>query len=1092
MPLLTRQNVDPNLFRYYLGWNEQEKGKTLYQQGQAKVTEFAGESAVCEVSEKKRTYTIRIRVSQNQVIFACTCQENNPKPRLCHHTLAATYALRDYLKNEAEKDWRYRLELTLSSAPTPSAKKPSQSPATLPPGLVLIGLATSKQNNSPFFYAYLHPYFLSAESWEPLRALSTALSPQEVFDLLTSKEDWHSLVRPYMQGAPVEPLNLSFEGRELVDLLIGSSYQQYQQLSSHYFRRYLPVISFERLLLLKHLNLPIFLEENAHFSPLLRVASQPVPLQAVLIEEKTHLELQAGLQLEDQTYTLARQKLRIFFNTSPVWALAGETLVQIENPESLSMLSIFPLKIPLSDAETFRERYFGRLSNYLPIVGEMVKWEIIQEKPIPRLYLSKKEDEPLKAEMRFAYGEYEFVSQGHKTPVEEIIQYPGQWGGVKVLRNVKEELFYYELLNDARYGLKRAGNNLPGVFQIRARIHPYDFLTRCVPALVEAGFEIFGEKDIAKINRNKPRLSLNISSGIDWFDVQAVVHYGDQQVSLNEIRRALKRSERYIKLADGSIGQIPEEWLQRYKHLFSLAQETEDGLRVSNLQLSLLDELLADAEIQNIAPEFHARRERLKSFERIVEQPLPKGFRGELRPYQKSGYDWLHFLYEYGFGGILADDMGLGKTIQALAFLLSLKERGQLSRPALLVVPKSLLVNWQREAERFTPDLRLLQFTGQGRKKEATHFDGYDLVVTTYGTMLRDIEFLRTYRFSYVILDESQAIKNPLAQSSKAARLLQADHRLCLTGTPVENNVYELWSQFAFLNPGLLGNLDTFKRELASTIERRDEVSQITLQTLRRLVYPFILRRTKGQVAPELPPRTERIIYIDLEPAQRKLYQQTREYYRRLLLGLLEENQDINDVRFKILEGLLRLRQVCIHPRLVEPTYRGESAKFEILLETLETLRAEGHKALIFSQFVEALGLLRAEMDAHGIPYAYLDGQTRNRQEEVDRFQNDPHLPFFLLSLKAGGVGLNLTAADYVLHIDPWWNPAVEMQAADRAHRIGQDKPVFIYKFIARDTVEEKIMLLQERKRELVEQLITSESSIFKSLTKEDVQALFS
>jgi len=1094
MYLLTRQNIDPNHFRYYLDWREQDKGKTLYQQAQAKVTEFTGESAVCEVSEKKQTFTVKIQVSRNQIIFGCTCQANNPNPRLCRHELAATYALRDYLQSVAEKDWRYRLELILSSAPTPPAPKKSQPPQTFPPGLVLIGLETSKQSNKPFFYARLRPYFLTAQIWAPLHELGDHPLPQEIFDLLTGNKDWQPLVQPYLSGAPIEPLNLSFEGKELLNLAINSnySYQQYRQISSYYSNTYLPVIPFERLPLLAHLNLPLFLEQNNRFSSLLRVASQPAPLQAILIEEEKHLELQAGLELEGQTYTLSGRKLRIFSETNPLWALAGETLVQIENPESLPTLSIFPLKIPRSEAETFRERYFSRLGNYLPIVGETVKWEIIQQKPIPRLYLSKKGEEPLEAEMRFAYGEYEFVSQGYKIPAEEIIQHPSQWGGIKVLRDVEEELRCYNLLTDARYGLKRARNDRPGTFQIRARTHPYDFLTKCIPALTEAGFEIFGEKDIARINRHKPVLSLNISSGIDWFDVQAVAQYGDQQVSLNEIRRALKRGERYIKLADGSIGQIPEEWLERYKHLFNLAQETEDGLRVSDLQLSLLDELLAEAETQNIAPEFHARRERLKSFERIVEQPLPQGLRGELRPYQKSGYDWLHFLREYGFGGILADDMGLGKTIQALAFLLSLKERGELPRPALLVVPKSLLFNWQREAERFTPDLRLLQFTGQGRKKEPAHFEGYDLVITTYGIVLRDIEFLRDYRFSYVILDESQAVKNPLAQSSKAVRLLQADHRLCLTGTPVENNVYELWSQFAFLNPGLLGNLDTFKSEFGSAIERREEASQTTLQTLRRLVYPFILRRTKEQVAPELPPRTERIIYTDLEPAQRKLYQQTRDYYRGLLMGLLEESEDINDVRFKILEGLLRLRQVCIHPRLVEPTYRGESAKFEILLETLETLQSEGHKALIFSQFVQTLSLLRGEMDARGIPYAYLDGQTQNRQQQVDRFQNDPALPFFLISLKAGGVGLNLTAADYVLHIDPWWNPAVEMQAADRAHRIGQDKPVFIYKFIARETVEEKIMLLQERKRELVEQLIASEGGIFKSLTKEDVEVLFS
>ncbi len=387
--------------------------------------------------------------------------------------------------------------------------------------------------------------------------------------------------------------------------------------------------------------------------------------------------------------------------------------------------------------------------------------------------------------------------------------------------------------------------------------------------------------------------------------------------------------------------------------------------------------------------------------------------------------------------------------------------------------------------------MTFLEYVGNLRKKDHSALEKHDVVLTTYGTMLRDITFLRAYRFSYVILDESQAIKNPLAQSSKAVRLLQADHRLCLTGTPVENNTFELWSQFAFLNPGLLGSLEYFKREFAAVIEQRDAQAQETTQLLRRLIYPFILRRTKEQVAPELPPRSERILYTDLEPAQRKLYQRTRDYYRGLLLGMLEES-DINDVRMQILEGLLRLRQVCIHPRLIEPTYQGPAAKFELLLETLETLQAENHKALIFSQFVQTLALLRKEMDQRGMRYAYLSGQTHDRQEQVDLFQNDPQVPFFLISLKAGGLGLNLTAADYVLLLDPWWNPAVEMQAADRAHRIGQDKPVFIYKFIARETVEEKILQLQERKRELVEQLISAEGGFFKALTKEDIQLLFS
>jgi non-specific serine/threonine protein kinase len=338
------------------------------------------------------------------------------------------------------------------------------------------------------------------------------------------------------------------------------------------------------------------------------------------------------------------------------------------------------------------------------------------------------------------------------------------------------------------------------------------------------------------------------------------------------------------------------------------------------------------------------------------------------------------------------------------------------------------------------------------------------------------------------MLDESQAIKNPQALTSKAARSLRANHRLVLTGTPVENSTMELWSQFAFLNPGLLGSMEYFKETFVNPIEKKND--EATAQFLRKMIYPFILRRTKDQVAPELPPRTERILYCDMEPAQRKLYNKLRDYYRGLLLGMIETD-GMNHARMKVLEGLLRLRQVSNHPRLVEEKYRGESAKFELLIETLETLRAEGHKALVFSQFVQMLRLVRGALDARGIPYLYLDGRTHDRQERVDTFQNDPNYPFFLISLKAGGLGLNLTAADYVIHIDPWWNPAVEMQATDRTHRIGQDKPVFVYKMITRDSVEEKILRLQEHKKELVESLITTEGSFFKSLNEEDINVLF-
>ncbi|HTX92002.1 MAG TPA: SNF2-related protein, partial [Anaerolineales bacterium] len=732
--------------------------------------------------------------------------------------------------------------------------------------------------------------------------------------------------------------------------------------------------------------------------------------------------------------------------------------------------------------------YYHQIAARLPVHGEMVEVQDVTAEAIPRLYL-RAERGTLMAEVRFGYGEHEL--QADPDPVHQsTMDLPGSWTLLHIHRQPEREAQFYELLTDARFGLKRAGREFPyGTFEIRARLHPYDFLMHCIPALTQAGFEIFGDTSaLGKINHNTPVLRVSVNSGLDWFELNATVQYGDQEIALAEVRKALRKGEHYIKLADGSIGQIPEAWLERYKHLFALGEETGSGLRLNNLQLSLVDELLADADKTEIAPEFYQQRDRLKTLDGIQPQPAPRGFTGQLRPYQQAGLDWLHFLRDYRFGGILADDMGLGKTIQVLAFLQSLKEAGA-GGTTLLVVPKSLLANWQRESARFTPDLQILEYYGTSRNKGAVDFGAFDIVLTTYGTLLRDIEHLRAYCFQYAILDESQAIKNPMAQSARAVRLIQAEHRLAMTGTPVENNTFELWSQFAFVNPGLLGSMEYFKREFAAPIENRQ--SEETAALLKRMIHPFLLRRTKEQVAPELPPRTERIVFTDLEPSQRKLYQQTRDYYRGLLLGIIDED-GMENARMKILEGLLRLRQICIHPALVEPTYKGNSAKFEVLLETMDTLQAEGHKALVFSQFVQTLHLLEKEMRGLGLSYAYLDGRTHNRQERVDQFQGDPSLSFFLISLKAGGVGLNLTAADYVLHIDPWWNPAVEMQAADRAHRIGQEKPVFIYKFITRDTVEEKILELQSRKKKLVEQLIAAEGSFFKSISKEDVQALFS
>lgn len=1071
MPILTIENLDSNSFYDY---NAYMAGRLLYKEGHVIVAGFDGRTATCRIQDSQGINSVILAAeAKRQIKAACDCTQS-ARAHTCKHIIASILAVKDYIEHEASGQWQYRLMQAFENTPKRKAASGPRNKYA-----IVFGLLRERYADGTNAFRLI-PYRIKSQDWRGIFDLQKTVNQQEQNNRLDKDRTWMHSAEVVSSTVDYHAVvNLPIEGVYLCNtsVKIGGFYYGFSD-----FATYLPLMA--------KIDAPVFLMTYRNvFKDRLQLLDKPVRIEAALARDGQDYSLQAGLSLNGETFTTIKNNLHIL-STDPAWVLAGHFIIPIENPEAFDILSYFPLVIPAKDAQEFREKFFRPIAERITVRGDVVSWVDEESSPIPRLYLHD-DNGVLLASLRFGYGEYE-VAAAPKGEELTLIDMLGSWGMVRIHRCKEREQTYAQMLVGTRYGLKRGAYPLPhGTFELRARTHPFDFLLYSIPLLSKVGFEIYGEEKLkaGKINRATPTLSLNITSGLDWFDVQAVVHYGDQEVAFSDIRRALRKQERYIKLADGSIGQIPEDWLERYKKLFDLSEETEAGLRVRDYHLPLVDTLLMDADERSVAAEYEQRRNLLSSFERIQPQAVPVGFTGELRPYQKAGLDWLHFLYKYGFGGCLADDMGLGKTIEVLAFLQSLKEQGKFTAPCLLVVPKSLIANWQRETERFTPGLRILEFVGNFRKKDTSPFSGYDIVLTTYGTMLRDIEFLRGFIFLYAILDESQAIKNPLAQSSKAARLLNAQHRLVMTGTPVENNTFELWSQFAFLNPGLLGNIDYFKREFAAPIESRE--SEETAQILRKLIYPFILRRTKEQVAPELPLRTERILYVDLEPAQHKLYVHTRDYYRGLLMGMIDK-EGINDVRMKILEGLLRLRQICIHPVLVDPAYRGESAKFVLLLETLHTLRAEGHKVLVFSQFVQSLHLLRMELDANEIPYAYLDGQTLERQEQVDLFQNDRGVPFFLISLRAGGVGLNLTAADYVIHLDPWWNPAVEMQASDRAHRIGQDKPVFIYKIIARDSVEEKILKLQEHKKELVDQLISSEGSFFKSITKDDVKVLFS
>ncbi|HVY93986.1 MAG TPA: DEAD/DEAH box helicase, partial [Bryobacteraceae bacterium] len=429
-------------------------------------------------------------------------------------------------------------------------------------------------------------------------------------------------------------------------------------------------------------------------------------------------------------------------------------------------------------------------------------------------------------------------------------------------------------------------------------------------------------------------------------------------------------------------------------------------------------------------------------------------------------------------------------TAQVLALLESRRterrKAGRRFRPSLVVAPRSLIFNWREEAERFTPLLSILDYTGPQRDLNA--IGRYDLVLTTYGTLRRDIARLREIEFDYAVLDEAQAVKNSGSEGAKAVRLIRASHRLALSGTPVENHLGELWSLFEFLNPGMLGSASVFRLVGGAGRNPDEDARQLLAQAVR----PFILRRTKAQVARELPERTEQTIYCELSREQRALYDELRDHYRGALLTRIDK-QGLAKSKIMVLEALLRLRQAACHPGLIDPDRKEEhSAKLEVLIEQLQEVLESGHKALVFSQFTSLLAIVRKRLESLGMVHEYLDGKTRDRQKRVERFQNDPACPLFLISLKAGGLGLNLTAADYVFLMDPWWNPAVEAQAIDRAHRIGQLRRVSAYRLIARDTVEEKVLALQKTKRDLAAAIIGESNSLIRDLKREDLELLLS
>lgn len=819
--------------------------------------------------------------------------------------------------------------------------------------------------------------------------------------------------------------------------------------------------------------------------------------------------------LDGAEIPLQKKRRFMLFSSKPAILLLDNRLLAFKRIEAAKVTPFLTrnyVEVPLADAAKYLEMVA------LPLIGDYPAssrgFDIVSEvrRCIPELSVERSLNDEPALQLRFRYGD-SYFSPGQKAKYT----YPRleQANGKPVIyyftRDLNLEQSYIDLLLHWEF------KQISDVQFIRtAETGGYTFIDwlQQNKQELEDCFTFVDTGTSLKYFLGDISLTHETLTAPDWFDIRIMVRMGEFTFPFIRFKKHILEGKREFVLPNGQLALLPEYWFEKYSDLFTFGEDNKkEEIRVRKMHLGIVSALEQDDAI----PKEYIQKEAV---------PVPPKIKATLRSYQQEGYSWLVHLAANGFGGCLADDMGLGKTLQTITLLqhfydpeepkeiaplssapehVTIDRSGQLSffsmdmpdeipleevrnkeeKPALpaslVVVPTSLLPNWKREIRKFST-LSVYAYMGDQKRKEPwKSFDRYNIVLVTYGLLRRDIELLENYRFSYVILDESQNIKNPASMTYHSVVRLKSDHRLVLTGTPIENSLKDLWAQFNFINPGLLGSADGFRKHFIQPITK--EGNEKASGRLQQIIRPFFLRRTKQQVAPELPELTEEVVYCEMTPEQREVYLKEKNALRNTILEERHKNA------FVALNGITRLRQLANHPKMYYADYAGGSGKMEQILDAFETLVSEGHKVLIFSSFVTHLDLLAEAFSEHGWPYAMLTGSTSDRESEIARFSTCTDVSAFFISLKAGGVGLNLTDADYVFIIDPWWNPAAEMQAESRAHRIGQSKQVFVYRFITAGTIEEKIRHLQESKSYLADTFIT-ENDPLKSLTDKEWEEL--
>ncbi|GHU99025.1 Snf2 family protein [Deltaproteobacteria bacterium] len=802
-------------------------------------------------------------------------------------------------------------------------------------------------------------------------------------------------------------------------------------------------------------------------------------------------------QADEDGQTIAEQPPTTFHGQMPLWVCFNHKFYPVQtclNPELVHKLLHDCPVVPHEEISEFLDRVWTRMpaselyrpQEFLKLISPIFQPATYN----PKLFLNE-EGSLLTLEIDNIYETVhgEFTING-PNPDFQTGSYAYKGKTYLVRRHQEKEA---QLLTElARAGFQSRSTKLWFLEPEEAIV----FLLDVYPAMVDY-YRIYGEHALTryKVRAAKSFVTADVTSNEKekWFSLDINVSYEGQSLPLEKIWKAWTRGKRYVQLKDGAYTNLPEAWLSKLaRRLQSLGLDPSKPPRqkFQLFEAPVLDTLLEDMPNATTDSFWNSLREKIRSFREITPIASPKGLNASLRSYQQQGLSYLNFLSEYGFGGILADEMGLGKTVQSLAFIQYMAERHREGQN-LIVVPTSVLPNWEREAKKFVPNLKCVIIYGARRGGLLKHAADAHIVVTTYALLRRNLEEMEKYDFNTVILDEAQNIKNPNTITARAVRRLNARMRLCLSGTPIENNLFELWSLFEFLMPGFLGSQHAFQCGIVKPIKDGDTE---TLEYLRTRVRPFILRRTKAEVAQDLPPKLENVTFCALEDAQAELYTALARKLRAQVLADVDE-KGIAKSQMSILDALLKLRQICCHPRLLKIEMPGfsnnlPSGKFNAFKDMVTEIVEGGHKMLVFSQFVRMLHIIRQWLDASKMPFCYLDGASKERLEMVDKFNNSPDIPIFLISLKAGGTGLNLTSADYVIHYDPWWNPAVENQATDRTHRIGQTRQVFSYKLICENTVEEKIVKLQASKRDMAEAIIPGRGA-WKPLTRDDLEMIF-